>query len=76
MLQPAAIDGLAFARNSAVIEGRLGMESLTRLTQSESSRAVLDFVLTGEFNGRGKPGLTLAVDVRRSYFQVCRQIRP
>ena len=63
MLQPAAIDGLAFARNAAVLEGRLGMESLPRLAQSGCSGSVLDFVLTGEINERGKPGLMLAVDV-------------
>ena len=62
MLQPAAIDGLAFARNAAVLEGRLGMESLPRLAQSGCSDSVLDFVLTGEINERGKPGLKLAVD--------------
>ncbi|HEY5292716.1 MAG TPA: YceD family protein [Burkholderiales bacterium] len=62
MLQPAAIDGLAFARNAAVLKGRLGMESLPRLAQSGCSGSVLDFVLTGEINERGKPGLKLAVD--------------
>ena len=62
MLQPAAIDGLAFARNAAVLEGRLGLESLPRLGQSGCSALVLDFVLTGEINQRGKPGLKLAVD--------------
>ena len=62
MLQPAAIDGLAFVRNAAVLEGRLGMESLPRLAQSGCSGSVLDFVLTGEINERGKPGLKLAVD--------------
>ena len=61
MLQPAAIDGLAFARNAAVLKGRLGMESLTRLAQSGCSAAVLDFVLTGEINERGKSGLRLAI---------------
>ena len=62
MLQPAAIDGLAFVRNAAVLEGRLGMESLPRLAQSGCSGSVLDFVLTGEINERGKTGLKLAVD--------------
>jgi uncharacterized protein len=62
MLQPAAIDGLAFARNAAVLKGRLGMESLPRLTQSGCSGSVLDFVLAGEINERGKPGLKLAVN--------------
>ena len=62
MLQPAAIDGLAFARNAAVLQGRLGMESLPRLAQSGCSGSVLDFALTGEINERGKPGLKLAVD--------------
>jgi DUF177 domain-containing protein len=62
MLQPAAIDGLAFARNAAVLKGRLGMESLPRLAQSGCLGSVLDFVLTGEINERGKPGLTLAVE--------------
>lgn len=62
MLQPAAIDGLAFVRNAAVLEGRLGVESLPRLAQSGCSGSVLDFVLTGEINERGKPGLKLAVD--------------
>ena len=62
MLQPAAIDGLAFARNAAVLEGRLGMESLPRLAQSGCSDSILDFALTGEINERGKPGLKLAVD--------------
>ena len=62
MLQPAAIDGLAFARNATVLEGRLGVESLPRLAQSGCSDSVLDFVLTGEINERGKPGLKLAVD--------------
>ncbi len=62
MLQPAAIDGLAFARTAAVLEGRLGVESLPRLAQSGCSGSVLDFVLTGEINERGKPGLRLVVD--------------
>lgn len=62
MLQPAAIDGLAFARNAAVLKGRLGMESLPRLVRSGCSASVLDFVLTGEINERGKLGLKLAVD--------------
>jgi len=62
MLQPAAIDGLAFARGTAVLEGRLGLESLPRLAQSGCSGSVLDFVLKGEINERGKPGLRLMVD--------------
>ena len=62
MLQPAAIDGLAFARSAGVLKGRLGMESLPRLAQSGCSGSVVDFVLTGEINERGKPGLRLAVD--------------
>ena len=62
MSQLAAIDGLAFARSAAVLDGRLGMESLPRLTQSGCSGSVLDFVLTGEINERGKPGLKLSVD--------------
>jgi len=62
MLQPAAIDGLAFARNAEVLKGRLGMESLPRLAQSGCSGSVLDFVLKGEINERGRPGLTLVVD--------------
>ena len=62
MSQPAAINGLAFARNAAVLEGRLGMDSLPRLAQSGCSGSVLDFVLSGEINERGKPGLKLAVD--------------
>jgi len=62
MLQPAAIDGLAFARNAAVVEGRLGMESLPRLAQSGCSGSAVDFILSGEINERGKPGLKLTVD--------------
>jgi uncharacterized protein len=62
MLQPAAIDGLAFARGAAALEGRLGLESLPRLAQSGCSGAVVDFVLKGEINERGRPGLRLVVD--------------
>jgi uncharacterized protein len=62
MLQPVAIDGLAFARSAGVLKGRLGLESLPRLAQSGCSGSVLDFVLTGEINERGKPELRLAVD--------------
>lgn len=62
MLQPAAIDGLAFARAAGVMKGRLGIESLPRLAQSGCSGSVLDFVLTGEINERGKPALNLVVD--------------
>jgi len=62
MLQPAAIDGLAFARTAAVLKGRLGMESLPRLALSGGSGSVLDFILTGEINERGKSGLRLSVD--------------
>jgi uncharacterized protein len=62
MLQPAAIDGLAFARTAAVLKGRLGLESLPRLALSGCSGSVLDFVLTGEINERGKSGLRLTVD--------------
>ena len=61
MLQPAVIDGLAFARSAGVLKGRLGMDSLPRLAQSRCSGAVLDFILSGEMNERGKPGLRLAV---------------
>jgi uncharacterized protein len=61
MLQPAAIDGLAFARSAGLLKGRLGMESLPRLAQSGCTGAVLDFVLTGEINERGKPGFGLVV---------------
>jgi uncharacterized protein len=62
MLQPAAIDGLAFARGASVLEGSLGLESLPRLAQSGCSGSVIDFVLKGEINERGKPGLRLVVD--------------
>ena len=62
MLQPAAIDGLAFARTAGVLKGQLGLESLPRLAQSGCSGAVLDFVLTGDINERGKPELRLTVD--------------
>jgi uncharacterized protein len=62
MLQPAAIDGLAFARGATVLEGQLGLESLPRLAQSGCTGAVVDFVLEGEINERGKPGLRLVVD--------------
>lgn len=62
MLQPAAIDGLAFARGAMVLAGQLGLESLPRLAQSGCSGAVVDFVLEGEINERGKPGLRLVVD--------------
>ncbi|MCX7143958.1 MAG: DUF177 domain-containing protein [Proteobacteria bacterium] len=62
MLQPAAIDGLAFARSAATLQGRLGLESLPRLAQSGCSASVLDFVLKGEINERGRPGLRLVVD--------------
>ena len=62
MSQPAAIDGLAFARGATVLEGQLGLESLPRLAQSGCSGATVDFVLEGEINERGKPGLRLAVD--------------
>ena len=62
MLQPAAIDGLAFARSAAVLEGWLGIEALPRLAHSGCSRLSLHYVLTGEINARGKPGLRLALD--------------
>ena len=62
MLQPAVIDGLAFAHNATVIEGRLGKELLLRLAKSGCSDPVFDFVLTGEINERGKPGLTLKIE--------------
>jgi uncharacterized protein len=62
MLQPAAIDGLAFARNAAVLKGRFGLESLPRLAQSGCLGSVVDFVLEGEINERGRPGLKLNVD--------------
>ena len=62
MLQPAAIDGLAFARNASVLEGRLDLESMPRLAQSGCSAANLGFVLEGEINQRAKPALALSVD--------------
>jgi uncharacterized protein len=62
MLQPAAIDGLAFARGATVLKGQLGLESLPRLAESGCTGAVVDFVLEGEINERGKPGLRLVVD--------------
>jgi uncharacterized protein len=62
MLQPAAIDGLAFARSAGVLKGRLGTESMPRLARSGCSGSFIDFVLTGEVNERGKPELRLAVD--------------
>lgn len=43
------------------MRGRLDLESLPRLAQSGCSGSVVDFVLTGEINERGKPGLRLAV---------------
>lgn len=61
MLQPAAIDGLAFARSAGVLKGQLGMESMPRLARSGCTGAVLDFVLSGEINERGKPGFRLEV---------------
>jgi len=61
MLQAAAIDGLAFARTAGVLKGRLGLESMPRLVQSGCLGAVLDFVLGGEINERGRPGLRLAL---------------
>ena len=62
MSEVAAIDGLAFASNAVVLEGRLGMESLPRLAESGASGGGLHFVLTGEINERNKPGLRLVVD--------------
>jgi uncharacterized protein len=62
MLQPAAIDGLAFARSAGVLTGRLGMESMPRLAQSGCSGSFVDFVLKGEINEQGKPELRLTVD--------------
>jgi uncharacterized protein len=62
MLQLAAIDGPAFARSAATLQGRLGLESLPRLAQSGCLASVLDFVLKGEINERGRPGLRLVVD--------------
>ena len=59
MLQPAAIDGLEFARSAGVLKGRLGIEFLPRLAQFGCSGLVLDFVLMGQINERGKPGLVL-----------------
>lgn len=53
---------MAFARAAGVLKGRLGLESLPRLAQSGCSASVLDFVLTGEINERGKPELRLAVE--------------
>ncbi|MBE0620561.1 MAG: DUF177 domain-containing protein [Burkholderiales bacterium] len=38
------------------------METLPRLAQSGCTGAVLDFVLTGEINERGKPGFRLMVE--------------
>lgn len=62
MLQQAAIDGLAFARTAGVLKGRLGLESMPRLAQSGCSGSVLDFVLAGEMDDRGRPGLKIGVD--------------
>jgi len=62
MLQPAAIDGLAFARGAMVLEGQFGLGSLPRLAQTGCSGAMVYFVLKGEINYRGKPGLSLIVD--------------
>ena len=61
MLQPVAIDGVAFARAAGVLQGQLGLESLPRLAQSGCSAADLQYVLGGEINERGKPGLSLSV---------------
>jgi len=44
------------------MRGRLDLESLPRLAQSGCSGSVVDFVLTGEINERGKPELRLAVN--------------
>ncbi len=62
MLQPAAIDGLAFARNAAAIDGRLELDSMPRLAQSGCSGAALGFQLAGEISQRGRPALGLKVD--------------
>ena len=62
MLQPAAIDGQVFARSAGVIQGRVGLESLPRLAQSGCFGLDLGYVLSGEINTRGNPGLRLAID--------------
>ena len=61
MLQPAAIDGQAFARSAGVVQGRLDLKSLPRLAQSGCLGLDLGFVLSGEINARGNPGLRLAI---------------
>lgn len=62
MSQPAAIDGLAFARNASQVAGRFDLDSMPRLAQSGCSEAALGFVLKGETSQHGKPQLGLVVD--------------
>ncbi|MFH1602351.1 MAG: YceD family protein [Pseudomonadota bacterium] len=62
MSQPATINGLAFARNALEVHGRLDLESMPRLAQSGCSGSAFRFVLNGEINQRGKPGLRLTLD--------------
>ncbi len=62
MLQPAVIDGLAFARNGLALKGRLGLDGMPRLAQSGCVAAEVDFVLAGEINERAKPELRLEAE--------------
>jgi uncharacterized protein len=62
MSRAAVIDGLAFARTAAVLEGKLGMESLPRLAQAVLSSPGFHFVLTGENNARNRLCLNLRVE--------------
>ena len=61
MLQPAVIDGPAFARTAGTLGGRLGLDALPRLAQTGCSAALVDFVLKGEINERGRAGLHLCL---------------
>jgi len=44
------------------VRGRLELESMPRLARSGCSGSAVGFVLNGEINQRGKPGLRLSVD--------------
>ena len=71
MLQPAFIDGLKFAREGALVRGRLGLESLGRLVQQGCQTEGLDYSLSGGLGEDRKP--FLAVKVTGEIALVCQR---
>lgn len=61
MPQAGVIDGLQFARDRQVLQGRLDLSSLPRLADMGCSAEGLDFTVRGALTAQGKPCLQVSI---------------